>query len=81
MKFPSQIKFIACLTFCLAAFVCVSMIPENNAYNKWSNVTTDIKTFPFHIENAALVVAAKYKLNKNDTSNVAAIGFTVLCNS
>ena len=70
MKFPSQIKFIACLTFCLAAFVCVSMMLENEAYNRWSHVTTDVKTFPFHMENAPLVVAAKYKLNKNDSSNI-----------
>ncbi len=77
MEFISRLKFVAYLVCFFSVSICTSMMSEGVVYSKWTSVRRDMQLFPFHEENALLVVAAKYKLNKSDTSNVAAIGFTV----
>ncbi len=69
--------FEVCCLYCLlySVFTCMSM-SQKEAYSKWSSVEICNESFPFHKENALLEVTAKYKLNKNDMSNVAIIGIT-----
>ena len=75
MEFISRLKFVICIVYFLSVSICMSMSPEDEAYSRWSPIKCH-DLFPFHKENAPLVVAAKYKLNKNDSSNIAAIGIT-----
>lgn len=76
MEFISRLKLFSCIVFFLSGATCVSMSPEDVAYTKWSLVKCDDYLFPFHKENAPLIVEAKYKMHRSDMSNVAATGVT-----
>lgn len=76
MEFISRLKIFICIAYFFSVSVCVSMSPEDIAYSRWSLIKYHNNLFPFHKENASLIVAAKYKMHKSDMSNVAAIGVT-----
>lgn len=76
MEFISRLKLFSCILYFFSGAICMSMSPEDVAYSKWSLVKCDDHLFPFHKENASLIVEAKYKMHRSDMSNVAAIGVT-----